>query len=371
MSDPPRVFQLSGTVTNLRGDPLRRVVVAVVDEDLIRDDLIGVGITGPSGVFRASFVESEFNQDWFELERHPDIYLIFSIWTADGLVVVGRRYFPDLDFTAGAVDLGEVKVPRWGPEPIIMEGVEATPGISRRVKRLNLSNDLVAHCLDDVVGKVERLTGWPDLLEGVEARVVKDMRPWLRRMVERLGGERDPLFERVFGAQLSRMFFALYDPDENLILVNDATTRYCNLDGLKVLLGHELVHVGQFKHTPGLLDAYHQQFNAIFSVLDEEAGAAENAASFRAAGIQGFMANLEGYAHYIQRDYLERYYNCRMLLRHVSFFDRAVAYLVQRFFSEGMDQEFEDLKKEQYLEGAERFRDSEGGEAPATFSPGD
>ena len=56
-----KVFEISGAVVTENGERLENVVVAILDRDVFRDDLLGVGCTDARGEFRLSFTEAEFN----------------------------------------------------------------------------------------------------------------------------------------------------------------------------------------------------------------------------------------------------------------------------------------------------------------------
>lgn len=377
MTQTPDIFRISGATVTPTGDLLCNLQVAIVDRDTVSDDLLGVGVTDDEGRFRLSFTRREFNQDLFENEALPDIAIIFSA-PFDGFYrAVAVMEFPDLRFEHGQEELGDIALTSWTPEGFVpLTGVDPTPGYSKRVQRLDLDDELVRRCLAEVAPLVEAFTGWRDLLEGLKVDVTDAVtRYTVTPMLESMGFESSlttDLMVRLVG-DYAMNFMALYDPLTHTVVVHETHAARTNLDALKVVLGHELVHVGQFKNEPGLLTRY-QTMIADLGKLGEQlhdgdADIAALAESFRESPLQAVMEDLEGYAYYIQRDFLEKHYNMATFFHHRSWLEWIFQGALQRL-APGVDT-IKAVKHDQYLQGAERFRGQARGELPARFDVGD
>jgi hypothetical protein len=107
-----RIFRLRGRVVTREGQPLSNVVVALVDADAVFDDLLGAGRTYEDGLFRLAFTRQAFNQERFEHEQYPDLYVVLAgrQQPGDPLVPLVRRDFQGLRW-AGEEDLGDLVCP--------------------------------------------------------------------------------------------------------------------------------------------------------------------------------------------------------------------------------------------------------------------
>ncbi len=380
-----RIFHLRGTVCDADGSRLQNVNVAVVDRDAFRDDLLGVGRTDERGEFRISFTQGEFNQEWLERETTPDIYLVLSVYPEEyvpdeekshwsnpdaALVAVTVMDFPGLSFPDGTEVLGDLCVAGWHERPPQLPDQNPVPGLAKETHGLQVDDDIVRHCLTEVAPRVQRLTRWPGLLDDLQVRVSEDLGDYLDTLFERYDAKPDALTARLVHGVLKRRVLALYDPLLDAIFVNTRTSRHCNLDGLKVILGHELVHVGQFRKSPRLRAQYETRTREMMELEVGDQSPAELLESLRKSDLHRHMEDIEGYAHYIQTDFLEKHYNCSMIVHHVSLFDRALAYLLQRSgFADDLQQAAQ-LKGDQYETGRERYRKRQKSDAPARFDHG-
>ena len=71
-------------------------------------DLIGLGPCDKDGSFNVSFVGSELRQDMFEYEETPNLQLVVSIMFDKERRAIYQQSFPNVDWTSGAVDLGDI-----------------------------------------------------------------------------------------------------------------------------------------------------------------------------------------------------------------------------------------------------------------------
>lgn len=366
------IFKLSGALVDEDGEGIKGLLLAVVDEDdFDEDDLIGVGMTQDGGRFTVTFLTSEFQQDTLEMETTPDIKLVASAKIGDTYKAIWHTSFPDLDWSwdGGEVDLGKINVTGYDPDdPTPLEGVEALPGSDRRVERLDITDEMVRHCIAEVAPIVERLTGWPDLTEGLNVDVTDGTSAYvLRDKLKASGVDPDSFTASVYAYIADNTFapgmgVALYDPGTHTIVINADVMNHTGFDTLKAIVGHELVHVGQYKYTPGL-KAYQDHLNAQVPDIDAEVDLDEELAKF------AFFTEIEGYASYIEHDFLRaQYYPLGGHGYHASFAESVIHKLVSSLTAPGDDNaKANEAKANQYTEGLERYRARQLGDHPARF----
>jgi hypothetical protein len=340
--------------------------------------MLGVGFTDQHGTFRITFTRSEFNQEWLEMEQTPDIYVVCSYQSDEQFYAVHQQSFYDLDLKATQypADLGLISIDVSDKGNFtVLPDVDPTPGYRKKVKRLNLDNELLRYAIEDVAPLVETLTGWRNLLDNdLTVVLTSDFRPYMKEL-EKLRNEisqgnswldmiNDLIFKRLNNV------LALYDPYSHTIAVNEQEMAYHNLDALKVVLGHELVHVGQFQYASNALKertAGIESMARLFAKI--ESGDIPLHQLVQRIGSSSFMAHMtriEGYAHYIQKDFLEKQYNMATFFEHPSI----LAIVISGFMTTFMPELLEgfNLKGQQYEQGADIFRRVSTGTHPTKFS---
>ena len=343
---PLEIFRLRGTAVSPERAPIPGLGITIVDRDPWRDDLLGFGRTDARGSFRLSFTRSEFNQEPLENEALPDHELIFWVERRGERKALYQRPLPGLSFAGGEEDVGAIVVETWtrgnrGPLPAI----EVARGRKKNVRHLAVDDELLRHCVAEVAPLVEDLTGWERLADGIEL---------VRRTLGAGDGE-GSLRERMLEGLVHRAFgyAASYDPDRQTIFVNVPRVARMNLDAAKACLGHELVHVGQFRQYPELS----QRLDRL-------------RADYRAGGpareLLGLMDLMESYAHYIQTDFLERHYNLATVFPDASMLTAVLAETSHLWLPD-LD-ELRKAKAAQYTNALNRFRRAQRGDRPAPFT---
>jgi hypothetical protein len=375
------VFKVRGSVVDLDNDPLNNVVVAIVDEDAVSDDLIGVGVT-VNGGFQLSFTAEAFNQEPMELEGTPDLYLVLSVTQAGSLVAVRRVDFTDRRFEHDEEDLGTIEIPfRPGEAPKAVPNLAPLPGYKKRVRRLTIDDEVLTYAVEEIAPLVEALTGWEDVSRGIRVEAVEHGGEAFARLLSRAGlatfseaeVRRSILRSGIAGSH------ALYDPFSASIYVDVTKTERQNLDGLKVIIGHELVHAGQFQHHPQLVQEYRELLEAVLAAERADRAGGGTATLSGALGLGkrgreaskksfGFMANLEGYASYIENDFIRKVLNCAQGMPHLSIGEELVQFLL---VVEGVLQlsRTEHSMPDKYAVGREVYRAMQKGDRPVRFEP--
>lgn len=377
MTAAPRLegqLSLRGRLRTSDGKAAANLGIAIVDEDdLDEDDLIALGQTDDDGAFQTSFLASEFQQDLLEFEETPDIK-IHVIKNFDAVPkAIFRKTFPDLDWSTGSVDLGDVVLEGVNlASPVPLEGVEAVPGLEKRAARIAIDHEVLRYCLAEVAPLVERLTGWSGLLDGLKIELATGTSSYTLREAF-VGAGKDPTG---LGADVAAFVTdlmggpgagcAIYDPHIHTLVINTPVMEQINLDAFKVMLGHELVHVGQFKNTPGLKDYNLAHLRGM--MVNAEAGKPEETTKR-----EPYMHELEGYAKYIETDFLQkRYYPLALPIYNPSITEQMLVALVAKLAApeapaSGEAAKPEPTKQAQYIEGRERYRQRQVGDAPARF----
>ncbi|NOU27945.1 MAG: carboxypeptidase regulatory-like domain-containing protein [Polyangiaceae bacterium] len=312
-----QVFTVRGRVAWPDGAPVADAYVAVVDADPDLDDLIGAGAVASDGSFRLSFTAEAFNQEASEAETTPDLYLVVSrpSWLAGpgstALQPVLRHDVGKLAFASAAreEDLGTIVVAP--PTVAFLPGapLRVAPGRGKIVKRLRLDEEIVDLAVREIAPLVEHLTGWSNLRDGVELRIVDAYRDELRaRIQQELGGHaldstQLALIETAM-SHCDATVVASWHPEERVVLLNRTLIEEQGFDYLKVTIGHELVHVGQTRVLPSLAARLRRaRVERLETVL---AGRSLPRARMRDA-VQ-LLTNIEGYAHYIETRWLRQIY---------------------------------------------------------------
>jgi TPR repeat protein len=229
-------------------------------------------------------------------------------------VPIHRWDFHDLGFVDGHEDLGDLRL---GPL-VPLEGQDARPGYDKVARRLVLDEETLAAAAAEVAPLVESLTGWSGLLEGVQLRISDSLGLSFLGILEAASGvpiENQKHVIRVFNLSFVLSgIIALYDPFGRVIHVQRSSMERQNLDGLKVFLGHELIHAGQFREHPSLVEEQRPFLLAAAARLRGESPGVSPPAF-------GFMANIEGHAAHLEHDFLRKHYNCAEPLQHASTFE--------------------------------------------------
>ncbi|RYE88583.1 MAG: hypothetical protein EOO75_13120, partial [Myxococcales bacterium] len=254
MTDPGRIFRVRGRVVDEAGAPVEGLWVALVDADPVLDDFLGAGLTHPDGSYELSFARDEFNRERFELEQTPDLYAVVSV-TRDGVdVPVARHVFAPVRPGPATHALEDIRVAMHGGQPPALAGQEAFPGLYHpSARRLRIDRELVEAALAEVVPRVEELTGWSNLLDGITVLLEHeyDDAAVHRRLCDRLGVPHNDQPRHISDACL-----AFYQPTTRTVVVRSEVSGRQGYEALKQILGHELVHVGQYTRYPDLLERH-------------------------------------------------------------------------------------------------------------------
>lgn len=369
------LFTLSGRFKDPDGKPITRLVVVVLDEDAIGDDdMLWIGAADAEGGFRTTFARSEFQQDSLEFEETPDLKVI-ALAIVDGAPKpVFAREFPGLVWADGRADLGDMVIEGFDPANPVLLDIEIPDG-NRLVSRLELTDEMVRACFDEILPLVERYTGWTGLGDGLKLSIVDSVAPIVLREIFKEKGVQQESFEAAcfqalvdHGAGYSAVA-GLYDPPSDSIVLNRPLMEQNGLEFLKIILAHELVHAGQFRNTPGLA-AYAMDYNrrSLGLVAADPSGPSLKER-------RQYMLELEGHATYIEKDFIRKnHYRTAIADCHSSVAD-TIALVVAWVASQGLGYELPEApaegtmedKLKQYDEGVALYRSRSTPEQPARW----
>ncbi len=374
----PRIFRLQGTAVTPNRNPIQNLRLAIVDKDTLLDDLLGVGFTDQKGQFRISFTSNEFNQDFFESETLPNIYIVFSRKDpVDGkFKTIYQQSFLALSFAKDTEDLGNIEITTWQEPPCFLQGVNATPGYHKKVQRLNLNDELVQHCLEEIAPLVEHLTGWYGSLENLTVKVVDDISPYIEDYGE--GAQEEDLIlsqetRNKIVASFTSPIVTIYEPIQNLLVIHRKEAAAQNLDALKVILGRELVKVAHFKAYPHLRDKQKQYQQQTQHILRNQPYQSLTSAEFlqqvqkeyQKIPFAEHLSKLEGYSYYIQADFLEKHYNMATYFYHASIMELLLKSLLPRLVPSFHD--LSAISSSEYFKGMKPFHGEGKGGRPVRF----
>jgi len=176
---------------------------------------------------------------------------------------------------------------------------------------LTVSDELVQSIVREVAPLVEQLTNWPLGIESLRCRVLAKDQGYEEVIVGRLRGagvavddaESRNLLDRILEYIIEGVVLAAYQPATQELLVIRENVDESNLDGLRLVVGHELVHRGQHLRYPELFCRIDQ---VIAEVFNNPLGLRTIIA--RVAGLKPLMTLLESHAHYVQEQLRQQFF---------------------------------------------------------------
>lgn len=175
------------------------------------------------------------------------------------------------------------------------------------ISRLDITDSLIEELLSEVAPMVEEATGWKLDRPGLRSRVLPKDRGYEEILLGRIrgAGVEVPeegswgLFERLIEYVVEGSVLAAYEWSTQEMLVVRENVDDSNLDGLRVVIAHELVHRAQHISHPELFERVDKGVREVFDLATEPGGLAQ--ALDKIGELQGVMTLLESHAHYIQQ----------------------------------------------------------------------
>lgn len=186
---------------------------------------------------------------------------------------------------------------------------------------LDVAEGQVRRLIADVAPLVSHLTGWNLRTGDLGARVLAKAgsnEEIVRRRLKSAGIAPPPrqaggFYERLMERLVEESILAAYDHGGQEILVVRENVEGADLDGLRLVLAHELVHRGQHVRHRDLFDRADALLRAIYLAAGPD-GAAADGAGAPVAPLEAIMTLLESHARYVEEE-VKRLYLPRATLR--------------------------------------------------------
>ena len=180
------------------------------------------------------------------------------------------------------------------------------------MSKLDVNDALLVRLIGEVAPLVGGLTGWDLRLAGLRQRVLPKNQGYeeivegkLRALGLPVNPRRD-LITRAVEYLVENNVLAAYEPLNNELLVIRENVDDSNLDGLRLLLGHELTHRAQHMRHPEIFEYVNR---TLVSLLDQaEYGSDPMELRTQFENVQPVMTLIESHASYIQASLHQRYY---------------------------------------------------------------
>jgi hypothetical protein len=175
------------------------------------------------------------------------------------------------------------------------------------VARLNVTDDLVRELVEGVAPLVSRLTGWDLDVPGVRQRVVSKNLGHEEIILARLRGvglvvdDEGPrtTIDRLMEYVVAETMLGAYEPSTQEMLIVRDNVDESNLDGLRLIIAHELVHRGQHVNHPELFGRVGGWIREAYTTLEDGRGNS-HAMATHVDELQPIMTVLESHAHYVE-----------------------------------------------------------------------
>lgn len=217
--------------------------------------------------------------------------------------------------------------------------------------RLDVTNGLIGKLIYQVAPLVQRETGWDLQLSTLNWEVLPQELGYENIVLGRLRGAGvpvnegpRPLAERLVEYALEAAILAAYDPNTAMIMVVRENVDDSNLDGLTIILAHELVHRGQHINHPDLFVRLDDAIRSIYADLNQDAFDLQQGKK-KIDSIQVVMTIIESHAAFVQHKVMREFYPNAKIENHFNLFN---------LFSQILGSS----KTEQYTYGLPRIADA-------------
>lgn len=213
------------------------------------------------------------------------------------------------------------------------------------MKKLNITKILIRKTIVEVAPLVEKVTEWNLAIGSLGTMVLPKDRGYEEVLLGRLRGAGimiDDDHPRTFLGKLIEYVLesniaGAYQPSTQEILIIRENVDESNLEGLKLVVAHELVHRGQHVHFPHIFVRVDEAIRNTFYELNKEKPNLGEALHIMEK-LQPVMTLLESHAHYIQNMLKQTYFPDATIESHFN-----IATLLMRLFGQ--------KKISQYTEG--------------------
>lgn len=174
--------------------------------------------------------------------------------------------------------------------------------------KLDITERLIRETVEDVAPLVEELTGWGLELSALEMRILPKNRGYEEIVLARIQGagisldENAPrnIIERIVEYVIEDCVIAAYEPSSCKMLIVGENVDDSNIDGLRLVVAHELVHRSQHLRHPEVFAEIDITIRKIFSSVKISGKPGIHDIVAHVNKIQSSMNLLESHAIYVQ-----------------------------------------------------------------------
>lgn len=174
--------------------------------------------------------------------------------------------------------------------------------------KLDITERLIRETVDEVAPLVEGVTGWGLELSALGVSVLPKARGYEEIVLARIQGagisldETAPrnIIERIVEYVIEDCVIAAYEPSTSKILIVGENVDNSNMDGLRLVVAHELVHRGQHLRHPEVFAEIDITIRKIFSSLNLSGKSGIRNIVPHVNKIQSAMSLMESHAIYVQ-----------------------------------------------------------------------
>ncbi len=180
--------------------------------------------------------------------------------------------------------------------------------------QINITEKLVSRLAEQVAPLVEEATEWAIYADDMGERVLPKDRGYEELVLGRLRGAGVPvedtgrgLLERLLEYVVENNALAAYEPSSAELLVVRENVDESNLNGLRLVVAHELVHRGQHVNHGNLFERVDEAIRQASALLSEGGGSPREALA-KVQAVQPVMTLLESHAFYVQNSLRESHF---------------------------------------------------------------
>jgi hypothetical protein len=187
--------------------------------------------------------------------------------------------------------------------------------------KLTIDDHLISSLISEIAPLVTSITGWDLQLSTLDRQVVPKEQGYeailegrLRALGIPVSTERD-FINRMLEYLIENNVMAAYEPLTNRLMVVRENVDDSNLDGLKLILAHELTHRGQHIHHPQLFDRVNRALQAVFQEMNKDQPNLQKMVGYFEE-VKPLMTLIESHANYAQGALCQRYFPQAQIERH-------------------------------------------------------
>lgn len=183
------------------------------------------------------------------------------------------------------------------------------------MKKLNITCDLIQNIVKDITPLIENLTQWQLRINTLRILVLPKNQGYEEVILGRLRGagilidKNHPrsIIEKLLEHVIEANILGAYQPGTQEIIIIRENVDESNIDGLKLIIGHELVHRGQHLYFKHLFDQVDERIKNIFGYINSDMVSLKEITQ-EMEKIRPIMSLIESHAYYIQNVLKQNYF---------------------------------------------------------------